>query len=40
MAYPVHRLICNALIQPHYDYACSAWYPLLSERVLNASDTF
>ena len=21
------RLICNALIQPHFDYACSASYP-------------
>ena len=25
---PTLRLLCNALIQPHYDYACSAWYPL------------
>ena len=21
------RLLCNALIQSHFDYACSAWYP-------------
>ena len=21
------RLLCNALIQPHFDYVCSAWYP-------------
>ena len=23
---PLRRLLCNALIQPHFDYACSAWY--------------
>ena len=22
----MRRLLCNALIQPHFDYACSAWY--------------
>ena len=27
------RLLCNALIQPHYDYACSAWYPSLNKRL-------
>ena len=26
---PQRHLLCNALIQPHYDYACSAWYPSL-----------
>ena len=20
-------MLCNALIQPHFDYACTAWYP-------------
>ena len=24
-------LLCNALIQPHFDYACAAWYPLLNK---------
>ena len=24
---------CNALIQLHYDYACSAWYPSLNKRL-------
>ena len=24
------RMLCNALIQPHFDYACSAWYPQLT----------
>ena len=32
LTYPLRR--CNALIQPHYDYACSAWYPSLSKRLL------
>ena len=26
------RLLCNALIQPHFDYACSAWYPNLHKK--------
>ena len=25
-------LHCNALTQPHFDYACSAWYPNLSKK--------
>ena len=32
--YSLRRLLCNALIQPHYDYACSAWYPSLNKRLL------
>ena len=27
------RLLCNALIQPHFDYACSAWYPNLNKKL-------
>ena len=27
------RLLCNALIQPHFGYACSAWYPNLNIRL-------
>ena len=26
------RLLCNALIQPHFDYACTAWYPNLHKK--------
>ena len=26
------RMICNALIQPHLDYACSACYPNLTTK--------
>ena len=25
------RMLCNALIQPHFDYACLAWYENLNE---------
>ena len=31
LTYPLRKLLCNALILPHYDYACSAW---LSKRLL------
>ena len=34
----LHRLLCNALIQPHFDYACSAWYPNLSKKLKNNSN--
>ena len=27
----LRRMLCNALIQPHFDYACSAWYPNLTK---------
>ena len=26
----LRRLLCNALIQPHFDFACTAWYPNLN----------
>ena len=29
----LRRLLCNALIQPHFDYACSAWYPNLNKAM-------
>ena len=32
-------LLCNALIQPHFDYACSAWYPNLSKKLKNKIQT-
>ena len=34
LTYPLRRLLSNVLIQPHYDYTCSAWYTSLSKRVL------
>ena len=27
------RLLCNALIQLNFDYACSAWYPNLNKKL-------
>ena len=27
------RLLCNALIQPHFDYGCSSWFPLLKTNL-------
>ena len=29
----LRRLLCNALIQPHFDYACSAGYPNLTKKL-------
>ena len=28
----LRHLLCNALIQPHFDYACAAWYHLLNKQ--------
>ena len=30
---PLRRLLCNALIQPHFDYATQAWYPNLTKTL-------
>ena len=35
----MRRLLCNALIQPHFDYACSARYPNLSRKLKNKIQT-
>ena len=29
----LRRLLCNALIQPRFDYACSVWYPTLTKNL-------
>ena len=31
--------LCNALIQPHFDYACSAWYPNLNKNLTKKMQT-
>ena len=31
--FPLRRLLATALIQPHFDYACSAWFPLINKRL-------
>ena len=28
----LRRILCNALIQPHFDYPCTAWYSNLTEK--------
>ena len=33
-------LLCNALILPHFDYACSAWYPNLSKKTKKQNPNF
>ena len=27
----LRRMLCNTIIQPHFDYASSAWYPNLGK---------
>ena len=29
----LRRMLCNALIQPHFNYACSKWYPNLNVKL-------
>ena len=29
----LRRLLCNTLIQPNFDYACTAWYPNLKKNL-------
>ena len=29
----LRRMLCNALIQPYFDYACSMWYPNLNAKL-------
>ena len=31
----LHRLLCNALDQPHFAYACISWYPLINQKMRN-----
>ena len=37
---PLRRLLCNAIIQPHFDYACIAWFPNLNQSIKNKLQTF
>ena len=34
----LHCLVCNALVQPHFDYSYSACYPNLSKKLKNNSN--
>ena len=33
LAPTLHRILCNAIIQPHFDCVCSAWYPNVGEKL-------
>ena len=35
----LRRLLCDALIQPHFGYACTAWYPNLNKKLKNKIQT-
>ena len=35
----LRRLLCNALIQPHFDFACSVWLPNLNKNIKNKLQT-
>ena len=37
---PLKRLLCNDLIQPHFDYASSAWYPNLQKHLSKKMKTY
>ena len=37
---PLRRLLCNAIIQPHFDYACTAWFPNLNQNLKKKLQTF
>ena len=33
LSFPLHGSLCNALIQPLFDYACNAWYPSINKKL-------
>ena len=35
----LRRVLANALIQPHFDYACSAWYRNLTKKLKHRIQT-
>ena len=35
----LRHLLCYAQIQPHFDYACSAWYPNLAKKLKHRIQT-
>ena len=30
--FPLQRLLCNAMIQPFFDYPCNAWYLIINKK--------
>ena len=39
LSYSLKRMLCNSLTQPHFDFACCAWYPNLSMTLKNKLQT-
>ena len=39
MSPALRHLLCNALIQPQFDYACSAWHPNLTKKLKHRTQT-
>ena len=37
--FSLRRLLANALIQPHFDFACTAWLPMLNKRLTKKIQT-
>ena len=35
----LRHLLCNALIRPHFDYACSTWFPNLTKKIKHRIQT-
>ena len=35
----LRMMLCNVLIRPHFDYACSAWYPNLNKGLRRKMET-
>ena len=33
LSFPFRRLLCNAMIQTLFEYACNAWYPSINENL-------
>ena len=33
LSFPLCRLLCNAMIQPFFDYACNAWYLNINKKL-------
>ena len=33
LTYDLRRLLCNAIIQPHFDYVCSSWFLNLNKKL-------
>ena len=39
LSYPLKRMLCNALIQPHFDFACTSWYSTLCKSLKDKLQT-